>query len=110
MLPSIVDFAEQGEEIGVTGVNQVGSSSGAVLDLLQTFRARAMGLGLLDLSVNQPGLVYDALINSLEMICSLDGRIGNRQMAHTGPGRRNRVPTDDICSLQARGNGGGTDR
>jgi DNA invertase Pin-like site-specific DNA recombinase len=41
------------------------------------------------------------------MICSLDGRLGNRPMANPGTGRRNRVTTDDIRSLQARGMGAG---
>ena len=107
VLQSIVDFAEQGDEIVVARLNQIGSSSGAVLGLLQTLKTRGIGLRLLDPGLNRPGLVDDGFIHTLEMICSLDGRLGNRQMASHGTGRRNRVTTDDIRSLQARGMGAG---
>jgi DNA invertase Pin-like site-specific DNA recombinase len=107
VMQSVVDFAEQGDEIVVTRLNQIGSSSAAVLGLLQTLKSRGIGLRLLDAGLNRPGLVDDAFIQTLEMICSLDGRLGNRQMANAGTGRRNRVTTDDIRSLQARGMGAG---
>lgn len=98
-----MDFVDQGDEIVVTRLNPIGRSSAAVLGLLQTIKTRGIGLGLLDPGLNRPGLVDDAFIHSLEMICSLDGRLGNRQMANTGTGRRNRPTTDDIRSLPARG-------
>lgn len=107
VLQSVVDFAEQGDEIVVTRLNQIGSSSAAVLGLLQTLKSRGIGLRLLDAGLNRPGVVDDDFIHTLEMICSLDGRLGNRPMASPGTGRRNRVTTDDIRSLQARGMGAG---
>jgi len=107
VLQSIIDFAEQGDEIVVTRLNQIGSSSAGVLGLLQTLKSRGIGLRLLDAGLNRPGLVDDDFIHTLEMICSLDGRLGNRPMASPGTGRRNRVTTDDIRSLQARGMGAG---
>ena len=107
VLQSIIDFAEQGDEIVIARLNQIGSSSAAVLGLLQTLKTRGIGLRLLDPGLNRPGLVDDAFIHTLEMICSLDGRLGNRPMASPGTGRRNRVTTDDIRSLQARGMGAG---
>lgn len=107
VLQSILDFAERGDEIVVTRLNQIGSSSPVVLSLLHTLRARGIGLRLLDPGLNRPGLVDDSFIQTLEMICSLDGRLGNRPLLAHGSGRRNRVTTDDIRSLQARGMGAG---
>lgn len=107
VLQSILDFAEQGDEIVVTRLNQIGSSSGVVLSLLHSLRARGIGLRLLDPGLNRSGLVDDCFIQTLEMICSLDGRLGNRSIASHGNGRRNRVTTEDIRSLQARGMGAG---
>lgn len=107
VLQSIVDFAEEGDEIVVTRLNQIGSSSATVLALLKTLKMRGIGLRLLDPGLNRTGLVDDAFIHTLEMICSLDGRLGNRAMAQHGTGRRNRVTTDDIRTLQARGMGAG---
>jgi DNA invertase Pin-like site-specific DNA recombinase len=107
VLQSIIDFADQGDEIVVTRLNQIGASSGIVLGILQSLKARGIGLRLLDPGLNRTGLVDDAFIHTLEMICSLDGRPGNRPMASHGNSRRNRVTTDDIRSLQARGMGAG---
>ena len=107
VLQSILDFADRGDEIVVARLNQIGSSSAVVLSLLQTLRARAIGLRLLDPGLNRTGLVDERVIPTREMICSLDGRLGNRSLPNSASGRRNRVTTDDIRSLQARGMGAG---
>lgn len=107
VLQSILDFVDRGDEIVVARLNQIGSSSAVVLSLLQTLRARGVGLRLLDPGLNRTGLVDDSFIQILEMICSLDGRLGNRPLSTHASGRRNRVTTEDIRSLQARGMGAG---
>ena len=103
VLKAIIDFADQGDEIVIARLNQISDSSPAVLTVLKTLRGRGIGLRLLDAGLNREGLVDDALIKVLEMICSLEDRPKNRALSPANTGRRPRVTTDDIRSLQARG-------
>lgn len=103
VLKAIIDFADQGDEIVVARLNQIAGSSPAVLTVLRTLKGRGIDLRLLDAGLNREGLVDDAFIKVLEMICSLENRPKNRVLSPAVTGRRPRVTTDEIRSLQARG-------
>jgi DNA invertase Pin-like site-specific DNA recombinase len=100
---AVIDFAEKGDEIVVARLNQIAGSSVEALATLKSIKSRGIGLRLLDPGLNREGLVDDDFIRILELICSLDTRLPNRVFLPIGMGRRIRVTTDEIKSLQARG-------
>ncbi len=97
VLNSILDFISDGDQLVVTRLVHLGSSSRDLLDFLDRLEARGASLFIAEAEISTQGEGGRALRAALEAVASIEPPWVSR--------RRKGAPTEDIRALQAAGVG-----
>ncbi len=97
VLFSILDFIGEGDQLVVTRLNHLSSSSRGLLDVMDRLELRGASLFVVEAEIGSQGEGGRALRAALEAVAMVEPSwIGRRRRA---------APTDDILALQASGMG-----